>query len=181
MGGAIAFEMACQLRRDGEEVALLALLDTTADLQGEGPRTSEQPEAALRELFFEDLLRATGQPMPPLEGKSPEARLRALEEASQAFPYPTLRRVFENNLRAAWNYEPPPYAGPVTLFVARESRWDHGWTSRAPGGLAMHEVPGDHYSMLTRPHVDALAARLEACLEEARAGITPGMSVGRTG
>ncbi len=181
MGGAIAFEMACQLRREGEEVALLALLDTSADLRGEGPKASELPESALRELFFEDLLRAAGQPMPALEGKSPEERLRTLEDASQAFPYPALRRVFEGNLRAAWAYEPPPYEGPVTLFVARESRWDHGWTSRTPGGLAVHEVPGDHYSMLTRPLVETLAAGLKERLEEARAAIEHGGKVGRVG
>jgi hypothetical protein len=42
-------------------------------------------------------------------------------------------------------------------------------------------VPGDHYSMLTRPQVETLAARLKDCLEEARAAVELGGRVGRVG
>ncbi|RKH50279.1 non-ribosomal peptide synthetase [Corallococcus llansteffanensis] len=176
MGGSIAWEMAHQLRREGETVALLALLDTSARLNTGDP-SDESGKARLNALFLEDLLRAAGQPLPPVEGLSPEARLKALEEASQPLlavegateqPLRALRRVFEHHLQAAWTYEPPKDAGPFTLFEAEQSRWDHGWEPFAPGGLDVRKVPGDHYTFLKPPHVEVLAARLREAITKAQ-------------
>jgi hypothetical protein len=40
------------------------------------------------------------------------------------------------------------------------------WRDLAGGGLDIHHVPGDHFTHL-RDHVQATAARIDACLEEA--------------
>ena len=37
-------------------------------------------------------------------------------------------------------------------------------------GLALEPVPGDHYSMLREPHVDALAEHLDLYLQQAESG-----------
>ena len=56
-----------------------------------------------------------------------------------------------SNLRAAWNYTPRPYPGPAVLW--------------GPRILQIVDVPGDHYTLLQRPHVEALASHLRRLLE----------------
>ncbi|QAT87101.1 long-chain-fatty-acid--CoA ligase [Corallococcus coralloides] len=172
MGGSVAWEMAHQLRREGETVALLALLDTSASLHSGNPEDANA-KARLSAMFLEDLLRASGQPLPPSEGLSPHQWMEALEQASQPLfaaeqPLREMRHAFEVHLHAAWVYAPPPASGPFTVFEAEGSRWDHGWAAYAPGGLDAHPVPGDHYSFLKPPHVQVLADRLRDALAKAQ-------------
>src|SRR5258707_1208696 len=42
-----------------------------------------------------------------------------------------------------------------------------GWQGLAAGGLEIHEVPGDHNTILLEPHVGALAEKLRRCIEKA--------------
>jgi thioesterase domain-containing protein len=44
----------------------------------------------------------------------------------------------------------------------REPTW--GWSPFAAGPVAVHWVPGDHITMMTKPYVQVLADRLRACL-----------------
>jgi thioesterase domain-containing protein len=46
----------------------------------------------------------------------------------------------------------------------REPTW--GWGPFAAGPVAVHWVPGDHITMMTKPHVQVLAERLKACLNQ---------------
>ena len=63
----------------------------------------------------------------------------------------------------------------MTLFRAADAAAPHrdptlGWGEIAAGGVEVQRVPGDHYSMLREPHVNALAGELRARLETAVAG-----------
>ncbi|WP_223635810.1 non-ribosomal peptide synthetase [Corallococcus sp. EGB] len=172
LGGAVAWEMAHQLRREGEPVALLALLDSSASLHFGNP-DDLNAKARLSANFLEDLLRASGQPLPPSEGLSSSRWKEVLEEASRPLfaaeqSLHHLRHAFEVHLNAGWVYEPPPASGPFTSFEAEGSRWDHGWAAYAPpGGLDAHTVPGDHYSFLKPPHLQVLAAKLREAIAKA--------------
>jgi len=42
-----------------------------------------------------------------------------------------------------------------------------GWGQLASGGVDLHVVPGDHFSMLREPHVSILAEQLRACIQQA--------------
>ncbi|MGZ3459032.1 MAG: alpha/beta fold hydrolase, partial [Archangium sp.] len=151
-GGMVALEMARQLQEQGEQVALVALIDTylpSAERAGTEPSDEE-----LQALFLRDLARTAGQ-----TAELPEEQLASL------------RRVFESHLRAGRHYTPRPHAGPLTLFRAAESPAgqatapDRGFAALAAGGLDVEEVPGDHYSLLHQPHVRTLAERLAEHLE----------------
>ncbi|RKH72154.1 non-ribosomal peptide synthetase [Corallococcus interemptor] len=172
LGGAVAWEMAHQLRREGETVALVALLDSSASLHFGNP-DDVNAKARLSANFLEDLLRASGQPLPPNEGLSPTRWKEVLEEASRPLfvaeqSLHQLRHAFEVHLNAGWVYQPPPASGPFTVFEAEGSRWDHGWAAYAPGGLDAHTVPGDHYSFLKPPHLQVLAAKLGDAIAKAQ-------------
>jgi thioesterase domain-containing protein len=41
-----------------------------------------------------------------------------------------------------------------------------GWGNLAVGGLAIHDIPGNHLSILQKPNVSVLANQLKICIQE---------------
>ncbi|HET9209872.1 MAG TPA: thioesterase domain-containing protein, partial [Thermoanaerobaculia bacterium] len=190
-GGLAAFEMARQLAAAGEEVALLAVLDTgpgNLTLEAGSPSPGFSPDDDVPWLLaIAEYVRGlrgvdpgvSGEELAPLE---PEARLRRFVERLRAVGIlhagedglRQLRRllaVYKTNTRIYRSYPPRPYPGPVTLFRAAgavlDSRLgaDLGWGRLTPRPVTVHEVPGDHITLLAEPNVGALAGRLRACLD----------------
>ena len=64
------------------------------------------------------------------------------------------------------------YPGPVTLFKAAQELAEPstdptlGWSEWAAGGVEVHVVPGNHANMVYKPHVEVLAEKLRACLNQ---------------
>jgi amino acid adenylation domain-containing protein len=163
LGGSVALEMARQLREEGEEVAIVALLDTFASTyRSKGELLVKFLTLAPREKLYH--VRRKGR----LLGKSIRrtvamARLpRVLKEVRQACH------------QAAKQYVAQPYLGEITLFHAEEKSLSsenpyETWKTLALGGLEVHEVPGGHGSIIDEPAVTFLAEKLKACLERAQA------------
>jgi amino acid adenylation domain-containing protein len=167
MGGIVAFEMARRLREQGQEVALVALID--AVLPGCGAYPESADEASLAAWFAHDLATLSGRtgdlsPANPggesEDGGVETAQLRGLYE------------LFGANARALLGYVPGPYAGRVVLFQAGEEppevrrRAGLAWRAVA-ADLETHILPGSHYTLVREPHVRALAERLRSLLEAA--------------
>ncbi|HEX6291255.1 MAG TPA: thioesterase domain-containing protein, partial [Herpetosiphonaceae bacterium] len=191
VGGIVAFEMARQLRQQGHEVGLLVLLDSVAPAYFQQYSLPEQSDATLIMAFINDLsglaARAPSMPTAVLEAADklpPDERVQTLlEHARSAALVPQelgmdrLRQrfeVFQANIRAIQHYLPGPYAGQALLLHTRYSKGvaqsdpTLGWQELIPEGLAVAEVPGDHYSMVLPPHVETLAAALRGWLEQAQ-------------
>src|SRR6185295_7366579 len=153
-------EMAHQLIAGGEQVELLALIDSRAqavDVE------SSPSDLVLLSRFAGDLARLSGLEIPfrDLAGVTTEealADLVAQAEAAGALPpgldaktLGGLFEVFRSNYRALAAYHPPVLMGCVTVFRA-SARGDRdptlGWSQLATGGVEVYEVPGDHYSLL---------------------------------
>ncbi|MCB1053920.1 MAG: alpha/beta fold hydrolase, partial [Acidobacteria bacterium] len=186
VGGLVAYEMARQLRHDGERVGCLAILDTMADERHRDadPRWLDGVatyffagdlglKISAEELEAEDRERWADLVWERFRERAPEAA-RRLGEAN----YRRLYRVFLAIRRAGWAYSPRPYDGRLTLFVPRISSRDDdlessqlGWRPLALGGVEEHRVPGSHTTMLSSPQVQVLAERLRQCLERAEAGV----------
>jgi thioesterase domain-containing protein len=180
MGGLVAFEMARQLSQQGEAIAFLGLLDSGV------PGSSRARPVDEVELLTRFLCEAVARPgeAPPVSVEElrplpPDERLRrVLERARLAGTVPAgtevaqVARLFDivrTNLQALSVYDAEPYPGPVAVFRAREQLdpgWALGW-ERFGGSCTVFEVPGDHGSLLARPHVDVLAERIRECLEGA--------------
>jgi thioesterase domain-containing protein/acyl carrier protein len=184
-GGLVALEMAQQLHAQGQTVALLALIDSAPPPPDPAPPSDE---VTLLAWFAQDLGRMVGKPSPlsidDLRRIAPEQRLRfVLEQARAADVLPDIdeqqiRRglaVFAANLNAMQRYQPQPYAGRVTLFragvraPADAADPTLGWSALAADGVALHVIPGDHYTIVRPPQVQLLAEQLSACLEAAQA------------
>jgi amino acid adenylation domain-containing protein len=140
-GGLVAVEMARALRHTGEEVALLALLDSHAQSD---PHADPSELAALTAWELGDGL---------------------------AWPhqhFATVERIVQAHLRAVRRWTPKPYDGRTLLFAAHQRGAVRdatlGWGPLLPR-LSVIEVEADHFSLLREPAVDEVARRLHATLE----------------
>ncbi|HYR08044.1 MAG TPA: amino acid adenylation domain-containing protein [Longimicrobium sp.] len=169
-GGVVAWEMARQLRAAGEEVDLLAMLDTS-------PLTAEAIEADPRDAA-EVMMQTIGgyagwmaserirmdevRHLPPRE--MAVAMIRQVDDArllpeSRADIIVALTRVRSANLQAQATYDLRPYDGHLTYFRTEgsaeaplQASADRFWGSRA-GGVTVVPVTGNHGTILHEPHV----------------------------
>jgi amino acid adenylation domain-containing protein len=178
LGGLVALELARRLRGQGEEVALVALLDSHVPAEGTEPPDAD--DAELLAGFARELRGALGLPE---TGASTSDRRRSAEDvleellaqarAARVLPADAdvsdVRRryaVYAANVRAMVAHRPRPYPGRLTLIRAGGAVGpEPEWAGLAIGGLDVGAVPGDHYGILRPPAVEALAARLRAALE----------------
>ncbi|HEX2208826.1 MAG TPA: thioesterase domain-containing protein, partial [Longimicrobium sp.] len=169
-GGVVAWEMARQLRAAGEEVDLLAMLDTS-------PLTAEAIEADPRdpaEVMMQTIGGYAGwmaaerirvdevRPLPPRE--MAQAMIAQVDDerllpASRADVILALTRVRGANLQAQATYDLRPYEGHLTYFRTEgsaeaplQASADEFWGSRA-GGVTIVPVTGNHGTILHEPHV----------------------------
>ena len=179
MGGVLAFEVAQQLQALGEEVELVAMIDSST------PGTGEQKveEAVLTSWFARDLGGLVGVNLEiepaKLRELDSEAQLELLLQRAQAanvlppdLGISSLRdplRMFRANYRALLDYVPRPYAGRLALFAAQGEEATaaaEAWSQLAAEGAEVHVLAGDHYSILRPPHVEDLAGKLDSHLPE---------------
>ncbi len=181
MGGLVAFEMARQLENAGEEVDLVAVIDTPP------PAAEPRPPASDDELvagFAEDLARLLGHEVAlapeDLTGSTAEEKLdRVAELAHEAGLLPKdfgavqlrpLFAIYAANLQASRAYVRQPYSGSVTLYLATATigvfgpEMLDGWRRAALGGAETSTLPGDHYSLILGAEVERLARELNGRL-----------------
>ncbi|HYU30931.1 MAG TPA: thioesterase domain-containing protein, partial [Thermoanaerobaculia bacterium] len=195
-GGLVAFEMAQQLVKAGEEVALLALLDATMPGRNGGAPVSK-PAELIAELVASQLRAGTGEPLlaaAELEGLSLDDQLgRALAVLADAglvgpeVDLASLRRRWEGLMarqQAQELYRARPYRGSVLLVRPEEVAVPGGrqgsaelpvrfWSALALGGIEILRVPGRHATMCLEPNVRHLAVCLVRALAQAAASPVP--------
>ncbi|MFL5781790.1 MAG: amino acid adenylation domain-containing protein [Thermoleophilaceae bacterium] len=168
-GGDVAYEMACRLSAEGEEVAFLALFDPAAPhtLRWRGRVTARGSEliGSGPEGRREGLLAAVAR----------RARRSRYDEAGVSEPVagvgsPDWMRALAERER---RYEPPRYSGDAVVFTTSDTaRYTGssslGWERYVDGRLETVRVPGDHLSMLVDPNVHVLARELAARLERSQ-------------
>jgi len=177
-GGVIAFEMAQQLRRQGEKVAVLALFDTYGPNYHDKSTVSQRLAIHLSNLgklsSREKLTYFTGRLEFALRSKIPQHWQQRYFQLVDLFRSPEARLVSlvgNCNLVAVEKYQPAAYQGKITLFRAEVRRaygfFDPygGWQGLAVGGIDVYEVPGEHITMLLKAeNAQILAAKLNAVL-----------------
>ena len=174
-GGHVAFEMACRLQSEGEEVPFLALLDPL------GPHTLRP--------FGRLVARAR-----ELTGTGPEPRRSDLLNAIVSKARDRVTSGSNNNAGSnlpvggedeAWitmlevlerRYRPGRFRGRAIVFQTAESaRYtgsrNLGWERYVDGPLETTRVPGGHTSMLLEPHVHTVAREVETRLRAVQLGL----------
>jgi thioesterase domain-containing protein/acyl carrier protein len=162
MGGLVAVEMANLLRARGDEVALLALVDTSVPEPG-------LPPSDIPQLFVDNLAGMAGLPAPTITDENLTTLLRDAGLVPDGVPADFVRRrlaVFTGNARAMATYVPhQPFDGRIALIRAEDSPDTRpGWAEFA-AGIDDTVIPGDHYTIWHDANVTALATALDACLD----------------
>jgi surfactin family lipopeptide synthetase A len=189
-GGRVAFEMAWQLEKQGETVALLAILDTNAPNSNQPnpitdytdlnwlsnivsvfeEQTSIDLNLSLEHLqTLPDLETAYTQVMQTFQQHhilfAPEAPVDELK---------ALVNTYRITVQAHISYQiPGKLYCPIYLFRASEqtpnfklkdTREAWGWSECTHAKVEELMVPGTHETMMTRPHVKTLADKLSQYL-----------------
>ena len=198
-GSWVAFELAQRLRKKGEAVAFLGILNTTIPL--EQPASTEAPAlddagwmasvaSTAGRLYGVDLA-LSAEVLRPL---SPEERREHLTKRlidSGLLPPGTssqhvhgLIEVYKTAYQITYlPRETVPV--PITLFQAQERHEDDGivpsdflddptwgWKRYAGPPVCIERVPGDHMTMMAPPHVQLLAEKVLQHLSLAQTGAT---------
>lgn len=183
-GGLSALEMAWALEAAGERAALLVLLDSPvpqrpalsrkdkvliklSELRSKGPGYLAEWWQARRAWTEAQRLRAA---MPP-QSDTHAFHNQAIEEAfRQALPQMRLRSyggrtaLFRPPLDRHWRVSGGRWVSAEKEYVTPDNDW-----SRWMPDLSVHEVPGDHDSMVLEPNVRVLATELRALFREVEA------------
>ena len=182
--GLIAYEIAQQLREQGQEVALLVLLDAVnparlAELSTVAKILILADESRRKILFH---LRSMTQ----LELERVPAyfieRLKNLwhtltrrvwpARMTREFVLPILSHRPSDEHLVGRRYRPKPYNGRVVLFrrglraVSKYLDWNLGWADLIVGELNVIEIQGGHGDMLDGPQVVCTAVKLARYLND---------------
>lgn len=177
MGAAVAFEMARQLDAAGQRIGVLALMD------GEAQSANGLLDTLMLvcDTFELGIGRAELEAVPDhakmdhVMRKSKKRFARVLEIAYDLDILPRGFRTRDaeqfmariaSNIDLALRYRLQPLAQPAVLFTAEEASENTPpinidlWRAYTPGGLTVIPVPGNHLTLVKRPHATTLAARL---------------------
>ena len=194
MGGDIAYEVARQLKAQGEEVPILTVIDPPpANLSERAPLNgrfvinfAQNSPYWLREFLrlgggeISSRVRRKGRVAlrslwQKIRSESSSGGVQATDVIDQADDLPEYRqKLIESHLDALLHYTHPGYDGDVIVFEAQSrpllnpgnnaSEW-FGYVDRP---VTVRTVHGSHSSMLHEPHVNKLAQYLQQSLDHAR-------------
>lgn len=170
----IAYEIAQQLVRSGEEVALLAMLDAHNQAYYKNPFKDGRYSSRIKYHLLNLLKLDAGETANYLGDRLDEAR-RKIERVAWRM---TSDHTGEERLRntdsivhpAFSRYEPRPYPGRIMLLQSRD--WPKGpyfdfklgWQDLVGGGVEFHSIPSDHVAMFIEPAVNIVADKLSSRL-----------------
>jgi thioesterase domain-containing protein len=185
-GGVVAFEMARQLNRQGQ-TAHVTMFDTWAPAPGRKRVEGGFSTSDLLVRFITDIAGISSKELPVdhevLRRLDAQEQLRCiLEQAVMRKILPAdmgvaqlalLFEVFERNARAFQAYSPASLepGSRAILFRATGGKDEAldgpmlGWDELLRGQLEVHDVSGDHYTMLAGPNARELAGQLRAYLD----------------
>ena len=175
-GALVAFEIACQLKSQGEEIGLLALLDNVSPrfvnirpplFHSIGIHLQNlcQLKMSERVKYIKD--RIVFRLM--YQNKENRDKQFLIDNWAVSLS-PEYLKVLDANFQAAQNYTGQFYPGQVTLFrssvqlLERSSHSDLGWDELV-GSLKIYNLPGHHSNLLKEPYIQILAEKLKLCLE----------------
>jgi myxalamid-type polyketide synthase MxaB len=191
-GGPVAYEMAYRLKQQGEEIGLLALIDSWPNLVNVDLDDDIQFLCELANFFgrfYDSPVELTYEELAAIPaGERLDYVLRKAEAGgvvSALFDKQFVQRFIDlckANLRIMMNNELKPCDLPVQFFraasgdlIAEKMRGgaggDYGWGELVGASLTVHEVPGDHITMLTGDNARGLAGLLRKCVDSAGAAV----------
>jgi amino acid adenylation domain-containing protein len=161
-GGFVAYEMARQLEQQGENVAMVALIDSLGPNYVDKHTFAEKMQIHLNNLTQLSPSRALDYLQVRVEFFLRQKVLKLIQKryfqiASLFLSSKQKPLAVMNRYDILLNYNPQTYGGKLTLLRARVrdvkgySDPNGGWGGLALGGVDVFEIPGDHLTMLVQP------------------------------
>lgn len=159
-GGVVAYEMARQLIAAGQQVRLLALLDSRLVIEPKLLPLGKVARNVLKGGVHGIVRRAVAI-----------AKHEVHERTSPGYRPHEHLGVHDARLRQS--YQPQPYSGGITLFKAGETQdfyhtygpAEDSWRGFVRGPISVHQVTGSHLGILEEPHVRLVAEILTDLLK----------------
>ena len=195
-GGVVAFEMAQQLHKQGQKVALVVLFDSYSPAVYYKPSSSHNwvshhlgnllrlgPKEKLN-YFLEGTkawlhkIRCKFYPDIGLSLAQAHKKLLPTYDSITINQSAKYIDIFTAQKQAVIDYVPQVYCDRLILFRSAELPWwlphdlELGWGELAAGGLEIQDIPGDHHNIL-RDNVQVLSEKLRVYLDEVQTGRTP--------
>lgn len=181
-GALLAFEMARQLKRDGETMEFLGLFDPSVPRAFVTPNTvrliAQGHIGKLSKMGFTEIVAKLGRlgrnAVPSartwlsynLRPAAAPAPVRVAEDRQTAV-VAELDRVRDTRIAIGTRYAPGTYQGHALLLISEQRGLSariathEGWRRCIDGQVVVHSVPGSHGDFFLAPHVDKLAQRIE--------------------
>jgi len=187
VGGVVAVEMALKLKAQGDEVALLVLLDT------ERPRYHSFLLTEIARLWNrgKHVMEVLKQVWRPTTGTRRQAiaevfqrKLRRARLSDQ--PITATDHIHEQRMayqRLLKRHRLKRYPGHIVLILTAEVyrfAWLLGWNGFAAGGVELHLTPGDHETFRAL-YSRELGQRLRQCIDQAQARVLGGKTAAGAG
>lgn len=195
-GGQVAFEIAQQLQKQGDKVDLVVILDSPAPLPRQKSLSLAWDDPRWLLLLSEVIESWLGKSLEvsdrEIQSLTPEQQLsyfqKCLQKANLLPPESNLQpvrgliNVFKANHQTLYISQ-NAYPTTIAFFQASEGYKDSivseefteivqdstwGWSRFSAGVPKIYKVPGDHMTMMAKPHVQILGEQLRACLDEAQ-------------
>ncbi|MEL7039415.1 MAG: beta-ketoacyl synthase N-terminal-like domain-containing protein, partial [Cyanobacteria bacterium J06592_8] len=192
-GGKVAFEIAQQLRSQGQEVSLLAIFDVQVEIpEPEKDSVNWDNSQFIAELannygsMVETDLKVSRESLQSLSSEEQlnylHQRLQGTGKMLQKTDLKRILAVYKANTQAVANYLPQKIdSTPIIFFRAcelgvlgnylpnkamtlEEPTW--GWSQLFTQPIKYYVVPGNHFTMLSEPYVLVLAEQLQYCLDK---------------
>ncbi|BAY91155.1 MULTISPECIES: type I polyketide synthase [unclassified Tolypothrix] len=194
LGSFVAFEMAQQLQQQGQQVPVLILLDNVAPNSHKQPiNTQQNDESRILASFAYDIASSSDKTISvsyeyfqqmqyekQLNYVFEQLQIANLIPANFSFDnFCLFLKVYQSHLQASWNYVAQVYPNQMILLRASDSNegfdYSHdpswGWSKLSSKPVEIYTVPGTHYTMLAKPHVQVLAEHLNTYLNQIEHGL----------
>jgi amino acid adenylation domain-containing protein len=178
-GGTVAFEMAQQLKALGQKVALLTMIDTPGPGEKPTKKLETDEEILAYTLNVGANISVSLEALQKLEAEDQlhtflQKQTKANQQMWPDFDMTQIRHfldLFKINAQAMLNYKPQAtYQEQIIFFRAKEKDAynaktpERAWFDFAQKGLKVIEVPGNHFTMHSPPHVQVMAKQLRSYL-----------------
>jgi amino acid adenylation domain-containing protein len=168
-GGFVAYEMALQLAKNGEKVALLALFDCLGPYGAKQYQLSQKLQIHVNNLAQSSVIEGLNYLRARVAGSLSKLVLLSIQEKYfdlttlflapkerslailEHYNYGLIRKYRKNICQV--------YGGKIILFRAKIRTVEGyfapsgGWSGLASGGIDVYDIPGDHLKMILQPEI----------------------------
>ncbi|MGL5835303.1 MAG: non-ribosomal peptide synthetase, partial [Waterburya sp.] len=174
-GGFVAYEIALQLEKNGEQVAVLALLDCLGPKVAKKYKPAQQLQIHLNNLAQSSAIESLSYLKARIAGSLSKLVLSSIQEKyfelTTSFLSPKERSLVileHHNYELIRKYRKnlcQVYGGKIILFRAKIRTVEGyyapsgGWSGLALGGVDVHDIDGDHLKMVLQPEIASILVK----------------------